>query len=288
MLGADYTERIDPAALKAAGIEVVFRYLSNPGWPKNLTLSEAEELLNAGIAIVLNYETNATFMLAGYSGGVAAAKSARAQASALSAPSTTRIYYSADFQVTDAQVTTVIDFLSGATSADGKGEVGDYGGLKIVDAAGSSGYPGWQTVAWSAGQWSRYDVARQTGEQRTIGGVSVDINEILDFNALGAWTKETTVGGPIPEGVRTLFPEVASQFTGSFDDSTALIYADAGARGAYVVAKETLAAVNALSAKMDPNAIGQAVAQHLSGGGGASAADIASAVAKYFGSRLNS
>jgi hypothetical protein len=288
MLGFDYTQRIEPAALKAAGCQVAFRYLSNPGWPKNLTLAEANELLDAGIAIVLNYETTADFMLSGFAGGQRAAQSARSQARALMAPATTRIFYSADFNVSAAQVPTVLDFLSGASSQDGMGEVGDYGGLRMVLAAGAVGYPEWQTVAWSGGQWARNAVARQTGEQRTVGGVVVDVNEIMNFNALGAWTKGTSMSGVIPAGVRSLFPEVADQFQGSFDDSTAIIYGDAGSRASYVVAKATLAAVNALNARMDPNAIGAAVAAHLAGGGGASATDIAAAVAKLFGTKLNS
>lgn len=286
MIGFDYTERINPTALKAAGCSVVFRYLSNPGWPKNLTLAEAEELLNAGIAIVLNYETTATFMLAGYSGGQAAAQSARSQARALFAPATTRIFYSADFDVQPGQVTTVLDFLSGASSVDGKGEVGDYGGLRIVEAA--IGYASWQTAAWSGGQWARNNAAQQTGEQRTVGGVVVDVNEILDFNALGAWTRETTMSGTIPPGVRTLFPEVASQFEGTFDDSTAIIYGDAGARAAYVVAKEARDAIAALTAKMDPNAIAEAIMSHISMGGSVTTEALADAVAKLFGQKLSS
>ena len=188
MLGFDYTERIDPAALKAAGCRVVFRYLSNPGWPKNLTLAEARELHAAGIAIVLNYETTATFMLGGYGAGQECARSARAQAAALGAPSTTRIYYSADFDVTAAQVSIVMAFLQGAASVDGAAEVDEYGGLRLAQAAAAAGMRPWQTVAWSGGAWEPRDVARQTGEQRYVGGVQVDVNEIEDFGALGAWT----------------------------------------------------------------------------------------------------
>jgi hypothetical protein len=288
MLGADYTSRIPPADLKAAGISVVSRYLSVPGYPKNLTLPEANELLDAGIAIVLNYETTATFMLEGFAGGVEAAKSARAQARALFAPATTRIFYSADFDVTPEQVPTVLDFLSGAVSADGKGEVGDYGGLRIVEAAGAAGYPEWQTVAWSGGQWSRYAVMKQTGEQRTIGGVDVDINEIVDFNALGAWTRGTNVSGQIPASIGQKWPDIASQFTGTYDDSTAIIWADAGARAAALYAQQARDAVNALSARMDPNAIAEAVVAHITTGGSVDIPAIAAAVAKLFGSKLSS
>jgi len=187
MIGFDYTERIDPAALKAAGCRVVFRYLSQPGWPKNLTGAEAEELLAAGIAIVLNYETTATFMLGGYAAGVACAKSARAQADALGAPRNARIYYSDDFDTTADQIPTVMDFLRGAASEDGKDEVDAYGGLRISQAAAAAGMRPWQTVAWSGGKWEPRDVARQTGQQQIVGGVRVDVNEIEDFGALGAW-----------------------------------------------------------------------------------------------------
>jgi len=195
VIGADYTERIAPAALKAAGIAVVFRYLSNPGWPKNLTKTEAAELLAAGIPIVLNYETTADFMLGGYSAGQACARSARAQATALGAPTTTRIYYSADFDVTAAQIPTVMAFLQGARSVDGAAEVDEYGGLRLAQAAAAAGMRPWQTVAWSGGVWDPRDVARQTGVQRTVGGVVVDVNEIEDLAALGAWGGPTT-GGP--------------------------------------------------------------------------------------------
>ena len=206
MIGADYTERIDPAALKAAGIAVVFRYLSNPGWPKNLTAAEARELLAAEIAIVLNYETNATFMLGGYSAGQACARSARSQATALGAPPTTRIYYSADFDVTATQIPQVMAFLQGAASVDCAAEVDEYGGLRLAQAAAAAGMRPWRTVAWSGGIWDPHDVARQTGEERTVGGVQVDVNEILDLAALGAWGGPT-VPAPAPTPAPTTDPE---------------------------------------------------------------------------------
>lgn len=192
MIGFDYTERIDPAALKAAGAAVVFRYLSQPGWPKNLTAAEAHELLAAGIPIVLNYETTADFMLGGFSAGVTCARSARAQATALGAPSGTRIYYSTDFSATSVQVAAVLDFERGAASVDGDAEVGGYGGLAVALAEDAAGFATWQTIAWSNGQWDARSLARQTGEQRTVGGVVVDVNEIENLAALGAW------GGPVP------------------------------------------------------------------------------------------
>lgn len=198
MIGFDYTDRIAPAALKAAGCSVVFRYLSRPGWPKNLTAAEANELRAAGIPIVLNFETTADFMLGGYSAGVSCARSARAQANALGAPSNTRIYYSADFDATADQIPTILEFDRGAASVDGDAEVGGYGGLKVALAEDAAGYKTWQTVAWSNGQWDARSLARQTGQQLTVGGVDVDVNEIEDLAALGAWGGPSAPPAPAP------------------------------------------------------------------------------------------
>lgn len=201
MIGFDYTDRIDPAALVAADCAVVFRYLSNPGWPKNLTGAEARELLVSGRKIVLNYETTATFMLGGYSAGVTCARSARQQANQLGAPPTAKIFYSADFDASSSQVSILMDFLRGAASVDGAALVGLYGGLRAVQAAASAGYATWQTIAWSGGQWDSRAAARQTGEQRIIGGREVDVNQIINLAALGAW------GGPTLGDDVALTPE---------------------------------------------------------------------------------
>lgn len=192
MIGYDYTERIDPAALKAAGCSVVSRYLSVPGWPKNLTAPEATELRAAAMPILLNYETSADFMLGGYAAGVTCARSARQQATALGAPGNARIYYSADFDASVSQTSIVVAFLNGAASVDGASNVGVYGGLRVVQAAAAVGYATWQTIAWSNGQWDPRALMRQTGQQQTIGGVQVDVDEIINLAGLGAW------GGPVP------------------------------------------------------------------------------------------
>lgn len=291
MIGFDYTDRIAPVALKAAGCQVVFRYLSNPGWPKNLTLAEAQELHAAGIAIVLNYETSGTFMLGGYGAGQECARSARAQATALGAPATARIYYSADFDVTAAQVSIVMAFLQGAASVDGAAEVDEYGGLRLAQAAAAAGMRPWQTVAWSGGMWEPRDVARQTGEQRYVGGVQVDVNEIEDFGALGAWMPGGVMG-TIPASIGQKWPEIAGEFpaNGQFDDDSALIWADGGARAAALYAKEARDAVNALAAKVqappavDVKALAAALAPLLTAG--ATADQVASAVVSHLATSL--
>lgn len=292
MIGFDYTDRIAPAALKQAGCKAVFRYLSKPGWPKNLTAPEAAELLAAGIPVVLNFETTASFMLGGYSAGRACAESARAQATALGAPKTTRIWYSADLDVTADQIPLILEFCRGAASVDGHDEVGVYGGLRVAKAVEDAGYPAWQTVAWSRGLWDPRDVARQTGEQRSIGGRLVDVNDILDLAALGAWggpsiANAATFGGnmgTIPAAIGQKWPEIAADFPANaqFTDEDALIWGDGGARAAALYARQARDAVNALAAKVqqppapDVKALAAALAPLLTQG--ATADEIATAV----------
>lgn len=297
MIGFDYTERIDPAALKAAGCSVVFRYLSNPGWPKNLTAAEARELLAAGIPIVLNYETDGTFMLGGYSAGVSAARSARAQANVLGAPANTRIYYSADFDATTDQIPTILAFDRGAASVDGDAEVGGYGGLRVALAEDAAGFSTWQTIAWSGGQWDTHALARQTGAEQTVGGVRVDVNEIIDLAGLGAWGGPTTTASGdavpnIPPSISQKWPDIAGDFppNAPYTDDTALIWSDAGSRAAALYAREARDAINALASRIaqppaiDVNALAAALAPHLTAG--ATAEQIAHAVVAHLGSAL--
>jgi hypothetical protein len=116
-----------------------------------------------------------------------------------------------------------------------------------------AGFGGWQTVAWSGGVWDPRAVARQTGEQRIVGGVQVDVNEIINLAGLGAWGGPTSGGTTvpaIPPSIGQKWPEIAGEFVGQYDDSTAIIWADGGARAAALYAKQARDAVSALAAKV--------------------------------------
>lgn len=184
MLGFDYSGGpIAPSVLKAMGCEVVFRYVSTPGNPKNITAEEYRELTAAGITVGLVYETTADWMLGGYSAGLAAARSARAQVSAVGYPTVHPIWYAADFDTTvqPHALTQVVDALHGC--ADGEGSktlVRAYGDLAVIEGAYAVGFTGgWQTVAWSGSIWSAYALIRQTGQTTISGGVQVDIDDDL-------------------------------------------------------------------------------------------------------------
>ena len=92
----------------------------------------------------------------------------------------------------------------------------------------------------------------------------------------------------IPPNIAQKWPDIAPEFppNGTYTDETALIWSDAGSRAAALYAREARDAVNALSARMDPNAIAEAVISHIAMGGSVNVTAIADAVAKLFGTKL--
>lgn len=188
MSGVDYAFAVPPvAALKAAGITFAVRYVSTDP-SKNLTPAEAAALHTAGISICLVWETTGTEAQNGYSQGMSDADTAREQASALGFPATLPIYYAVDFDATEAQMPTVLDYLHGAADAAGaKNLVGVYGSFAVVEAAYMAGFGFlWQTLAWSTGQWSAQAKIRQASVGQEIGGVSVDFDQAMTAS-FGQW-----------------------------------------------------------------------------------------------------
>jgi hypothetical protein len=229
---------ISPAALKAAGVGLVMRYVSTAGNSKNITASEYKALTAAGIQVGLVYETSANWMLGGYNTGLADARSARAQATAVGYPTWQRIWYAADWDASTAQIATVLDALHGAADAEGsKARVAIYGGYDVVQAAAGAGYAGaWQTVAWSGGHWSPAAVLRQTGAQATCGGVQVDVNEVTGAVLLPPpapikeepdmeWTDSITGPGARPNGneVQYILTDLGRLRDRLYGDTTATV-----------------------------------------------------------------
>lgn len=247
MIGYDYTARIAPAALKAAGCAVAFRYVmpQTPYWVKALRNAEAQELFAAGIPIVSNFESSANREDGGAQAGHDDAVTLLADWKALGAPSGLIGWFSADWDVQPSEIPAVLAYLNAAASVlGGKRYVGCYGGLRAVSAAMDAGFGGWQTVAWSGGKWDSRAAARQTGRQLMVGGVQVDENLIINLAALGAWGgPSTSTGGTtvsnnvIPASVAHHFPglDLSADFPANapFDEPTADIWADARAEAAW-------------------------------------------------------
>lgn len=219
MYGYDYTDRIDPAALlapDAAGerCAVVFRYTTRPSWPKSITPIEAYELGKIRMPLACNFESTADRMKGAAAAGHADAVEQMGNLALLGIPyGAVRSWFSADWDVQPSEVTAVLDYLHAAADVlGGKARVGCYGGLRAVQAAADAGFAIWQTVAWSGGKWDPRAAARQTGQQRNVGGVVVDVNDIRNLSALGAWTggeMELTDTVAVTPGFAARYPATA-------------------------------------------------------------------------------
>ena len=260
MLGYDYSARaISPAALKAAGCQVALRYVSTVGNPKNITKTEYAQLGAAGIQVGLVFETSAGWMLGGYSAGVAAAHSARAQATAAGYPADHALWYAADFDTSAhaGDVATVMDCLRGCAAAEGSaGLVRIYGNYAVVEAAAAAGFvQGWQTVAWSGGKRSSHANIYQTGKTGTCDGVQVDINQISTDFDLGGDMALTTADAQLVANTlldtpitRAGHDAAGKPLTGTVTLRSVLAWSDATTQGTNDLVKALAVKVGAIAA----------------------------------------
>ena len=173
--GVDYSfARPSPSGLYAGGYRFACRYLSPPPNEKNLSKSEAQSLWAAGVDVVSNFEEDAENSLDGYAQGVTDAKLADGQAQADGMPPGRPIYFSVDFDATEAQQTTIDDYFDGVASVIGLGRTGAYGGYYVIQRLFDAGKItwGWQTYAWSGGQWDARAQLRQVLNDITAAGDS--------------------------------------------------------------------------------------------------------------------
>jgi hypothetical protein len=179
-----------PARLKSAGVRFVCRYVSTRGNPKNLRAAEAKKLRDAGIDVVVVFETTAKRALAGRDAGLVDAKSALAQAKDCMPGDSAPIYFAVDFDATPGNQAAINAYLRGAASFLGKDNVGIYGGFYPVKRALDAGVCkfAWQTYAWSGGQWDTRAQIRQYRNGQVLAGMSVDYDRamVADF---GQWRK---------------------------------------------------------------------------------------------------
>ncbi|KZE41426.1 peptidoglycan-binding protein [Microbacterium sp. T32] len=151
--GVDYSfARPDPAMLYSRGIRHAGRYL----WPnsKGITRPEFDALSAAGIAVWFIYEEDGRELLGGRDAGVVVARKAEALLTSLGL-SNYPIYFNVDFDAADGDLAQILAALDGAASVIGRERVGLYAGYRIIKAAFDAGKITWgfQTYAWSGGQW---------------------------------------------------------------------------------------------------------------------------------------
>lgn len=197
--GLDWSVARPPSdkALAAAGVTFACRYLSHTP-AKNLKRLEGNHLSSLGIDLVVVWETTANRALAGHDAGVADATEALRQANNLGMPDDRPIYFAIDFDATAHQLShEITEYFQGVTEVLGVGRTGVYGGYRQVGAMFDAGLVafGWQTYAWSAGQWDGRAKLQQYRNDQFIGGVSVDFDRATadDF---GQWSIQL---GDFPE-----------------------------------------------------------------------------------------
>lgn len=202
--------RAPVSVLNASGYRFVVRYLSYDTTGKNLTPAEAKALSAAGLAIVSNWEYAARAALGGVDQGRRDATEAARQHTADGGPPDRPIYFSVDFDVPDfapnsgdpvAKLGPIADYFRAVGAVLGLPRVGAYGGFWVIKRLFDAGLIrwGWQTFAWSGGQWDPRAQLRQVHNGVTVGGADVDVDQsqVPDF---GQWTTGGTAPGTPPAG----------------------------------------------------------------------------------------
>jgi hypothetical protein len=195
LYGCDYSfARPSPSHLHSEGYRFAVRYFSYDSG-KNLTASEAHALESAGLDVVSNWEAGSDDALAGYARGVQHAHDADAQAHAAGAPGDRPIYFSVDFDATPGQQGAINDYMDGVASVLGRSRTGAYGGYYVIKRLFDAGKIawGWQTYAWSGGQWDSRAQARQI--ENGLEGDSIDKDQAMVAD-IGQWSGSGGGGNP--------------------------------------------------------------------------------------------
>lgn len=218
----DYSfARPDPTHIKDQGFGGVIRYLSHTD-AKNLSLAERDLLFAQGLSIGLVWETTANRALMGHDAGVQDAQEALKQSNALGLNCV--IYFAVDFDATPEQQLPINEYIKGANSILGD-RAGAYGGFWIIKRLFDAGLIkyGWQTYAWSGGQWDPRAQVKQVKNGQKIDDSEVDFNETTsdDWGGQSAPTAPP-VEQPAPQPAPTSAPQANSYTVVSGDNLSAI------------------------------------------------------------------
>lgn len=201
--GVDYSwSRPNPATLYRAGKRFACRYVGAGSAGKHLTASEATRLRANGLAVVLNCEGVPRDPLLGYGKGVSHARLAYDGARAAGVSMTPVIYFSVDWDASNADLSKVDAYMDGAASVIGRQNVGVYGGYRTIAryASNRKAVWYWQTYAWSQGKRHSAVHIYQYHNGVSIGGADVDLNRAYktSYGAPNRW-KGGVQGAPQPD-----------------------------------------------------------------------------------------
>jgi hypothetical protein len=195
--GVDYSfSHPAPSAIRSAGYTFAARYLSYVP-SKNLSAGERDALWGSGVDVVVVWEQAADDALGGYGAGVSDAHAAINEANGLGIPGDRPIYFAVDFDATPGQQGAIDAYFDGVAAVIGRNRTGVYGGYWVVKRLFDDGKIswGWQTYAWSGGNWDGRAQLRQTLNGISVGvwGDCCDRDEAV-ANDFGQWHSQG-VGG---------------------------------------------------------------------------------------------
>lgn len=192
-------------ALAAQGFAGALRY------QYNTSRSEVGRLHAHGLSFGLIFERNGNAAVVNPSLGLEHGRAAVTFARSIGLPEGCAIYFAeADTMVRRDQYPGARRYweLAAGPTRDAGYRVGAYGGSKLIDHLHSVGAADltWETGAMSWNEWVHSSTAalRQLLGQPTIGGVQVDLNDVLandwgQWTPLGASIPSARPGPPIPE-----------------------------------------------------------------------------------------
>ncbi len=203
-----YGNGLTTAQINDASCAFVCRYLSG-GLPKDIDSLELSNYKAADIRVVFVWETDG--LMPSRAQGIADAGAAQAELERLALAIEDRSVASAPvfFAADAATETDPIGYLQGVVSVLGKSRTAIYGGYNSVNVAFSAGLVtfGWQTYAWSNGQWDDRALLRQVQNNAHLGPAQVDNDQAAFWNSptilglndnFGQWPSPTPA--PPPQG----------------------------------------------------------------------------------------
>jgi hypothetical protein len=191
--GIDTNDRLSPERL--VGVTFLCRYLSDDGFPRNLTRDEAQMWADRGMDLVTVWENGRTEEVKkGYQSGVRCAKAAREQQRACGGAGQP-IYFGVDYITRPSNIDPVLQFFEGVCSVLGRGRTGAYGTRYTIRSLFTEDLIryGWQTVLFHSkesfyprAQLRQVENVDKTGNERygATGYLCYDHAVTFDF---GQW-----------------------------------------------------------------------------------------------------
>jgi hypothetical protein len=203
--GVDFAFNPHPtiAQLRTLGARFVGRYLAaeaplGGSNGKIISVAEKDEILAAGLSLVMFHEWDATAMLGGYGAGVAAAHSDNQQLAQLGMTGCP-VYNVADFDALPSQQAAINAYQDGYASVRGWPVTGLYGGYWVVSRARAAGKATYTcgTAAWSGTNWDScgWKPTIMQGATFMIGSASCDWDTATTAD-FGQWPRPAAPKGP--------------------------------------------------------------------------------------------